>query len=357
MTGRATAYGDLSVTITGIAHPEDAEVNELAIAYNRKYAKSVQSGKARVALLGKDMNWQDLGLAAGIYANRPRHFLALISHYFVNTELSYNGINENTKISRTAVLGPGCSVGPYTVIGNHTFVGTCSHISSQVTIGDNCRIGRFATIYPGVRIGDNIEIGDYFIAHPNVVIGSDGYSYETAEKGAIEEVKQSLGRKSSHKQAEYTKIQSLGTVVIGNNVEIGAGCAIDRGTFSSTSIGSGTKLDNLVHIAHNVSIGENCLLCGQVGIAGSVKVGDRVVLAGKSGIKDHIHVGNDVIAAGASQIFRNVSDGQRVMGDPAMDMRSYIASYKVIRRLPELFERVKVLEKFLEECRQTDEES
>lgn len=165
--------------------------------------------------------------------------------------------------------------------------------------------------------------------------------------GAVEQVKQTLGSKDDKIQSKNTKVYSLGNVMIGDDVEIGACTAIDSGTIDSTVIGNRTKIDNLVHIAHNVEIGDDCLICGQVGIAGSAKVGDRVVFAGQTGVKDHIRVGNDVIAGGATKIFSNVPDGTIVMGSPAVEMKKNIATYKAIRKLPILLEKVSAMEKKL----------
>ena len=140
----------------------------------------------------------------------------------------------------------------------------------------------------------------------------------------------------------YLKVESLGAVIISDDVEIGSNCTIDKGTISNTVIGSGTKLDNSVHIAHNVKIGENCLICGQVGIAGSTKVGDRVVMGGQVGVADNIQVGNDVVLAGKTGLSVNAKPNQFLMGNPAMPKSASIASYMALRRLPRL---IKVLKK------------
>ena len=145
----------------------------------------------------------------------------------------------------------------------------------------------------------------------------------------------------------YARIASLGSVLIGNQVEIGAGSTIDRGTIENTKIGNGTKIDNLVHLAHNVSIGNNCLLCGQVGIAGSATIGDRVVLGGQVGVADHISIGSDSIIAGKSGVSSNVPKGRFMMGNPAMKIENNIESYKLFRRLPRILKKIENLHKFV----------
>jgi UDP-3-O-[3-hydroxymyristoyl] glucosamine N-acyltransferase len=147
------------------------------------------------------------------------------------------------------------------------------------------------------------------------------------------------------KDQSWTRIHSLGAVTIGDDVEIGGNVCIDRGTIRDTSIGSGTKLDNLVHIGHNVQIGRDCLLCGQVGIAGSARIGDRVVLGGQCGVNDNIFVGNDVIAGGATKIFTNAPAGRVLLGYPAVKMETHVEMQKALRRLPRLAARVAALEK------------
>ena len=338
------AHGNLELKISGIADADKAGCNQLAIAYNKHFVDALHSGRASAALLDRESDWQQLGLEACLCSSRPRFVLARISCLFAEFDWPLEGISGNAIISPLARIGKDSSIGHYSVIGEGVEIGPGAIIGNNVTIGRNSRIGRDCFIHDGVRIGRKIIIGDYFIAESNTVIGCSGFSYETEEEGAIEEVKQTFGVHSSRRQGKYTKINSVGGVVIGDDVEIGAGCCIDRGTLSNTRIGTGTKLDNLVHIAHNVVIGTDCLLCGQVGIAGSSVVGDRSILAGKTGIKDHIRVGEDVIAAGASQIFSNVADGQRVMGDPATTMKRSIENYKAYRRMSRMVERVSILE-------------
>ena len=205
-------------------------------------------------------------------------------------------------------------------------------------------IGESALIHAGVRVGHGVVIGDRFIAQSNAVIGSDGFSYATPESGAVEQVRATLQSEITAAPSAQTRIFSHGTVHIGDDVEIGACAAVDRGTVAATTIGSGTKLDNQVHVGHNVRIGRDCLICGQAGIAGSAVIGDRVVLAGMSGVSDHVEVGDDVVAAGASKIYTRVRPGTAVMGSPAIEMDKNIALYKHLRRLPRMFSRLAALE-------------
>ena len=296
-------------------------------------------------MLSEGEDWRSFGIRAAILVKRSRYSLALTSAMFPPDPGVKEGIHES------AVLEPGCSVGtqaavgPFVSIGNGVVVGDRCVIGAGTSIGRNARIGDDAVIGPGVRIGHGTVIGDRFIAQPNAVIGSDGFAYATEDDGAVEEVRSTLSGSISAEQLRQVRINSLGRVVIGDDVEVGAGTAIDRGTIAATVIGNRTKLDNNVHIAHNVVIGEDCLICGLVGIAGSARIGDRVVLGGMSGVKDHVQVGNDVLAAGAAKLFTNVAPKTAVMGSPAVPMDKNIEIYKNLRRLPLLARQLRELKK------------
>jgi UDP-3-O-[3-hydroxymyristoyl] glucosamine N-acyltransferase len=196
-----------------------------------------------------------------------------------------------------------------------------------------------------VKIGARVRLGDRVICQPGAVVGADGFSFVTPEVSGVERVRRSLGDQGEVTGQSWTRIHSLGAVEIDDDVEIGANSAIDRGTIRSTRIGRGTKLDNLVHVGHNVEIGEDCLLCGQVGIAGSARIGDRVVLGGQCGVNDNIFVGDDVVAGGATKIFTNAPAGRVLLGSPAVKMQSHLEMMKALRRLPRLVEQVRALQK------------
>jgi UDP-3-O-[3-hydroxymyristoyl] glucosamine N-acyltransferase len=254
------------------------------------------------------------------------------------------GIHPMTVIDQTARLGVGASVGPFVTIGANVEIGSNARIASHVSIAEGARIGADAMILQGARIGARVKIGDRFICQPGAVIGADGFSFVTPEKSGVEQVRETLGARAEIKAQSWTRIHSLGAVSIGNDVEIGGNCAIDRGTIRDTVIGDGTKLDNLVHVGHNVQIGRDCLLCGQVGIAGSARIGDRVVMAGQCGVSDNIFVGNDVVAGGATKIFTNAPAGRVLLGSPAVKMETHVEMQKALRRLPRLAARVAALE-------------
>ncbi len=336
--------GDSTITLEGLASLEAARPTDLVIAIQREYLERLSQSRARVAIIHDEFDWQNAGLKSVIVVRNPRTGMAHSTHLFQPDFEFEPGIHASSILHSSTQIGNGASIGPFCYIGRGVHIGSGAKISDHVSIHGNTRIGSNCTIHAGVRIGHGIQIGNNFICHANTVIGSDGYSYETATEGAVDDVRETLGSTIRNTQSDYHKVYSLGSVLIGDDVEIGACSAIDRGTLSSTTIGNGTKLDNLVHVAHNVRIGSDCLLCGQVGIAGSARIGNRVVLAGQTGVKDHIVIGDDVIAGGATKIFTNVPAKKIMMGSPAVEMKKNIAIYKAVRKLPKLVEKLGNLE-------------
>ena len=341
----AKAVGDTSMKVDGIAEPKEAGPTELALAMSRRFSDQLRAGRAGAAMLSDGEDWRSFGIRAAILVKRSRYSLALASAMFPPDPEVEEGIHESAVLEPGSSVGTRAAVGPFVSIGNGAVVGDRCVIGAGASIGRNARIGDDAVIGPGVRIGHDTVIGDRFIAQPNAVIGSDGFAYATEDDGAVEEVRSTLSGSISAEQSRQVRINSLGRVVIGDDVEVGAGTAIDRGTISATMIGDRTKLDNNVHIAHNVVIGEDCLICGLVGIAGSARIGDRVVLGGMSGVKDHVQVGNDVLAAGAAKLFTNVAPKTAVMGSPAVPMDKNIEIYKNLRRLPLFARQLRELKK------------
>jgi UDP-3-O-[3-hydroxymyristoyl] glucosamine N-acyltransferase len=349
----AEAFGDLSLSISAVQAPAKAGAGQLALAMDPSYEAALQDSNAQAAIVWPDADWQGMGLKAAIIAPRSRYILSGVTYLFENKPEIEMGIHASAVIAPDAVIGENVAIGPFVVIGSGVKIGDNARIMSHTSVSEGAVIGADALLYPGVRIGARVRIGDGFICQSNTVIGVDGFSYVTPKPGAVEEAKKTGQITASTRTDGFARINSLGTVVIGNNVEIGANCAIDRGTIENTTIGDGTKLDNLVHIGHNVTIGSTCLICGQVGIAGSSVLGDRIVLGGQVGVADHINIGSDVIAAGKSGISSNVPSGRVMMGSPAMRMDLNVEAYKALRRLPRLVAKVAKLEKIVS----TDDES
>ncbi len=336
--------GDGGLLIRGAAEPASAKATDIALATNPKYAEGLKLGQARAALLWTGADWQALGLEAAIFAPRGRLAMSALTQTLDTGPQIAPGLHPMTTVETGAVIGEGCAIGPFVAIGAGAVIGPRARIASHVSIGAGAVIGADALILEGVRIGARVQIGDRVILQPGCVIGGDGFSFVTPEISGIEEIRATLGIRGEIKKQQWHRIHSLGAVVLGDDVEVGANSCIDRGTIRSTRIGNRTKIDNLVDIGHNCEVGEDCLLCGMVGLAGSARIGDRVVLAGQVGVADNIFVGDDVIAGAASKIMNNVPAGRVVLGYPAVKMDTQIAMQKAMRRLPRLATRVAAVE-------------
>lgn len=342
----AEALGAVDLEVTGLAEPARAGPDQLALAMSEKFLADLSKGAARAAVLGAGSDWQALGLKAAIIAPRPRYALAGLTAAMDRGPGIAAGVHATAVIDASARIGAGAAIGPFVVIGRGARIGANARIDAHASIGAEAAIGDDAVIHAGVRIGARVRIGDRVFIHPGAVIGGDGFSFVTPEKSTVERARETLGKAAAPAASQsWTRIHSLGSVVLGDDVEIGANTAIDRGTIANTEIGDGTKLDNLVHIGHNVRIGRDCLICGQVGSAGSTVIGDRVVLGGQCGLSDNIVIGDDVVAAGATKIFSNVPSGRMLMGSPAVKMDTQVEIYKAMRRLPRVMKTVEALQK------------
>lgn len=343
----AEAAGDLSLVVKGAAEPGQAGPDDLALAVNPKYADGLAQGKAQVAMLWPGADWQALGLKAAIFAPRGRLAMAGLTSMLDAGPAIDAGIHAMSVIHPTAEIGEGAAIGPFVTVGAGVVIGPRARIASHVSIAEGARIGADAMILQGAKIGPHVRIGDRFICQPGAVIGADGFSFVTPEKSGVEEIRETLGQRDEIRQQSWTRIHSLGSVSLGDDVEVGANACIDRGTIRNTSVGDGTKIDNLVHIGHNVQVGRDCLLCGQVGIAGSSRIGDRVVLAGQCGVNDNIFIGDDVICGGSTKVFTNAPAGRVLLGYPAVKMETHVEIQKALRRLPRLAAKVADMEKAL----------
>jgi len=214
-------------------------------------------------------------------------------------------------------------------VGEQTTIGDGSEIHPQVYIGDRVHIGKRCVLHPGVKIYSNCVIGDDVVIHAGTVIGSDGFGFAPKNDGA------------------YSKVPQLGNVIIEDGVEIGANTTIDRATIGSTIIRRGVKLDNLIQVAHNVEIGAHTVIAAQTGISGSTQIGEQVMIGGQAGIAGHIHLGNKVKVGAQSGVSKDAPDGKLLNGSPATDLASSFRQLALIRQLPEMERRIRILEQLL----------
>lgn len=237
-------------------------------------------------------------------------------------------ISPAAHVHPTAKLGPGVSVGPFAVVGEGSEVGANSTLHPGAVVGRFCRIGENVHLYPHVVLYDGCVLGNRVIVHANAVIGADGFGYRT-------------------QNGQHVKVPQLGYVEIEDDVEVGAGTTIDRGTFGPTRIGAGSKLDNLVMVAHNCQIGRHNILCSQVGIAGSCTTGDYVVMAGQVGLADHLSIGDHVTIMAKSGVPWNLASGSQVLGSPARPHKEEARILMSLEKLPEMRKDVNRIKKHL----------
>ncbi|MDF1855788.1 UDP-3-O-(3-hydroxymyristoyl)glucosamine N-acyltransferase [Pseudooceanicola sp.] len=332
----AEAVGDTALRISRAAEPALAGPQDLALALKPEFAAGLLHSNAQAALIAAGMDWQALGLAAAIIAPRGRLAMAGVTRMLDPGQGYGPGRHPSAAIAGSARLGRDVQIGAFAVIGAATVIGDGAVIGPGCYIGPDVEIGARALLHAQVRIGRNVRIGSGFIAQPGVTIGFDGASYVTETASNAEQARASLGEVAAPRVQAWQRIHSLGSVVIGDDVELGANTCVDAGSVRPTRIGSGTKIDNLCHIAHNVVIGEHCFFAAMVGIAGSAVIGTHVVLGGQAGVSDNVSVGDNVVAAGGTGILSNVPAGRVMMGYPAVRMAAHLESYKALRRLPRL---------------------
>lgn len=341
----ATAVGDVSLRIISVAEPAQANLDQLALAMKPEFAKTLPVGKALAAMMWADADWQGFGLKAAILTPRPRFAMAGLSAMMDSTSSEPAGAHPSAVVDKSAVLGENVSIGALSVIEAGASIGAGSRIGAQVFVGRDAQIGENALLREGVKIGARVRIGARFIAQPCAVVGGDGFSFVTPEEGAVERVRDSLGNQGDLSAQSWARIHSLGSVKIGDDVELGANACVDRGNVRDTVIGNGCKFDNLAQIGHNVTIGNDCMICAQVGVAGSTRIGNNVVLGGQTGVSDNVFVGDNVITGGATKVLSNVPAGRVMLGYPAIKMDKQIEIHKLLRRLPRLFADVAGLQK------------
>ncbi len=328
----ATALGAAHLEVKRPAEPDRAGADELALAMTPKWGEALGTSKARAAIVWPGADWRAFGLEAAIEVPRARLAMARLTRAF-DAEPVCTGLHPTAVIDESADIGRDVSIGPFSIIGAGVRIGAGTWIDSHVTLAEEFEIGTDGMIFAGVRMGRRVTLGDRCVVQPNAVIGADGFSFVTEGPSNEERAFHTMGRTplDPPKNATRHRIYSLGSVVIGDDVEVGANSTIDAGTIRATQVGRGTKIDNLVQVGHNVVLGEDCVLCAQAAVAGSAQIGDRVVMGGKSGIKDNIKVGADVVLGGAAIVLNHVPAGSFMMGYPAQPMPAYRAQLKAAR--------------------------
>ena len=322
-----TVVGDDTLVISAVAGIEEAEPGQITFLANPKYRAKLLETRASAVIVSHGEEVPDIAM---IQVSDPYLAFAQILTVFSEKKHPLVGVHETCVIGENVVLGEQCAIGAHVTIGNQVTIGDRTIMYPGVVVGDNVTIGSDAIIYPNVSILQDVSIGHRVIIHSGTVIGSDGFGFAPDGEG-------------------YYKIPQVGTVVIEDDVEIGANVTIDRAALGKTHIRRGVKIDNLVQIAHNVVIGENSIIVSQVGISGSTKVGNHVTLAGQVGLVGHIQIGDHVMIGAQSGVTKSVPDNATLSGSPAVNHRLWKKSQVSLLKLPDALKTIRTLEKRVRE--------
>ncbi len=328
----ATVAGDGSVVVTGLASIDDAGPGELTFLANPRYEKFLESTGASAIIISAQYEGSPLleGRTALLADDAYVAFAAALAVFDPGPEAIATGVDPGACVADTAVLGDGVSVGPCAVIMGGAAIGARTVVHAGAYVGADSVVGEDCIIFPNATIKRSVTIGDRVFIHSGTVIGSDGFGFAWDGKC-------------------HRKVPQIGTVIVANDVEIGANACVDRATIGATRIGRGTKIDNLVQIAHNVEIGESSIIIAQVGISGSTRVGNGAVLAGQAGIAGHIQIGDRAVVAAQAGVMGDVPAGENVSGYPAIKHSLSKRLHAGIRNLPALFKRIKEIERRLDD--------
>ena len=321
--------GDASVELTGFAPAAVARAGDLTFAEQEAYFASAEASQAAAILVAGNFT---SALKVVIRVANARVALARVLPLFFPLETQTAGIHPTAAIHDSAQIDPTAHVGAHCVISPRVKVGARAALLGGNHLGADCVIGDDTCLHPNVVIYARSQIGCRVTIHAGTVIGSDGYGYVLDE-------------------GKHRKVLQVGTVIVQDDVEIGACVTVDRGALGPTTIGRGTKIDNLVQVGHNVSIGEQCLIVSQAGIAGSTKLGNYCTLAGQAGLSGHLKIGNHVTVSAQSGVMRDIPDGQKVLGAPALPDKEAKRLMIAMQRLPDALRRLSELERLMQGSR------
>lgn len=321
---KARIEGDGGVVVSGVAAPEDAAEEDIIYVEAPKHKERAEASRARCAIVAEGMVLRNKTTLA---VREPKAAFVKAAERLLEEEWIADGVHATAVIDPSAKLGTGVAVGPYAVIeadaaiGANTQIGAFCFVGRGAQIGEACRIFPRVTLYAKARLANRVRV------HSGAVIGGDGFGYV-------------------YDEGKYKKFPQAGSVVVEDNVEIGSNATIARGSLGETRIGRGVKLDNMVHVAHNVQVGEHTVIAAQTGISGSSEIGDHVVIGGQVGVADHctIESGSIVGAQAGIPTGKKIRRGQTVWGTPARPLEKFKRQYAFFERLPELAKRLKQLE-------------
>jgi len=302
-----------------ISAPEQLELaseTEISFIGNKKYEKLWENSKACAAIVNEDVTIEPGTNKVFIKVKNADLAMSQVLELFAPAPpLFSHEIHPTAVVDASATIGNGTRIGANCYVGPNVVLGECVTLYPNVTILDESTIGKNTVIWSGAVVRERCHIGDYCILHPNCTIGADGFGFRPCPERGL------------------AKIPQIGNVIIGNNVEIGANSSVDRGKFSSTILGDGCKIDNLVKIGHNSKLGKFCIMAGNSGLAGSVTLGNGVIIGGSSSIKDHLTLGDGVIIGAGSGVAADVPAGKTMLGYPAVEARTALKQWAILKRM------------------------
>ncbi|MBN1222907.1 MAG: UDP-3-O-(3-hydroxymyristoyl)glucosamine N-acyltransferase [Candidatus Aminicenantes bacterium] len=320
--------GEGATILKGVSSLEEAEEGDLVFFSEKKHRDLLEKTKASAVILPPDVPFPRMPV---LRSEKPYLTFVKALDFFYKPFLPEPGIHSQALVSPSAQIGRHVSIGAFAYIGDEAVIGDGSAIFPLVTIYPKASVGKNCLIHSQVSLREGVRIGNRVILHSGVVVGSDGFGYIQSD------------------ERSYIKVPQKGSVIIEDDVEVGANTTIDRATLSNTIIRKGTKIDNLVMIAHNVEIGEDGILAGQTGVAGSTKIGKNFIAGGQVGIADHLTIGDNVIMAAKTGVTKDVVSGSFVSGSPHLDIRSWRKAWASIPQLFDLIREVRKLRKRVEE--------
>lgn len=313
-----TVEGNPQEKVSSFAKIEHGKKGQLCFYANPKYEQYVYTSKASVLLVNSDFQPKQEVAPTLVRVKDAYSALADLLKYVSDQKKAYRRHRGRCRIAWSAKIGKRVSVGDFVTIGKDTTVGACTRIYDNVTIGEGCKIGSYCIIYPGVHVFPGTVIGDRVILHAGCIIGDDGFGNAPQADGT------------------WRKIEHLGNVIIGDDVEVGSNTTIDKAPMESTIIGNGVRIDNLCQIAHNVVVGDNTVMAALTGIAGSTKIGKNCILAGQVGIVGHITIADNTTIGAKTGVIGNVrKSGQVLFGTPAIDHKTYLKAYAKFKQAGE----------------------
>jgi len=324
--------GDGAAEITGLADVRHARPGQLTFLAGARYAGAAAETRATAVIVSRE--WHKPCPATLIRVDDPdRAFAQIASLFAPPVQGPPAGLHETAVVAPSAVLAEDVAVGPHCVIESGASIGARTVLVAGCYVGVGAAIGEDCKLYPQVSVREHVRIGNRVTIHDGSVIGSDGFGYVLGENGVRD------------------KIPQIGSVQIGDDVEIGASVTIDRARFGVTRLGNGVKVDNLVQIAHNVVIGDHAVIVAQAGIAGSTEIGPHTILAGQVGIAGHLKIGKGARVLAQSGVWKDVADGEQVFGYPALPHKQAMSLQRLVMKLPQLRDRLGMLEEQVRELR------